>query len=244
MLNCLIRHTLSFKTTTITSITIGAIVVILQSCDYKTQSQSLNIPQTKTLVNNSLENSTDNNKHFFLKDTINSNNPSLSIKNGVYYLDDELLSGILKTYYPRVDMFTFTSFSQGRRQGEYKSFYGNGQVYEIKHYQNAKVSGRHLMYWENGNPKAHYYYIKGQMNGVQKRWYKNGQPFSTLNYKNGKREGEQKAWRENGKLHINNQIINGRTYGLNRASLCYSLKDGQIETKKGYLKITDFKKTK
>ena len=37
----------------------------------------------------------------------------------------------------------------------------------------------------------------------------------------------QKAWRENGKLYINYEVKEGVRYGLQKAALCYTLKNGQ-----------------
>jgi hypothetical protein len=41
----------------------------------------------------------------------------------------------------------------------------------------------------------------------------------------------QKAWRENGKPYINYESKDGHRYGLQKANLCYTLRDGQIKTK-------------
>lgn len=39
----------------------------------------------------------------------------------------------------------------------------------------------------------------------------------------------QKAWRENGKPYINYEVKDGVRYGLQKAALCYTLKNGQTK---------------
>ncbi|MBU2995232.1 hypothetical protein KO500_02255 [Cellulophaga baltica] len=158
-------------------------------------------------------------------DTITYSNLNFSIKNGLFYFKDKKYSGILKKYHPKVKMVVYISVYNGKRHGPYNSYYENGRLCQTKQYKNNKITGRHYIYWKNGNLKISYWYYNGIKEGVQKRWYRDGSPFCEFNYKNGKRNGKQKAWRTSGKLQINNEIINGNTYGLNRASLCYNVQN-------------------
>ena len=173
-------------------------------------------------------------------DTITTSNPDFSIQNGLFYYKDKKYSGILKKLHPRVNMTAYTSVYEGKRHGGYSSFYDSGAPFETKQYKNNRVTGRHLVYWRNGLLKAKYFYYDGKMEGTQKKWYADGSPYYVFNYKNGKREGKQQAWRTSGKLQINNEIINGRTYGLNRASLCFNL-DNEKPELLGYAATTDKK---
>lgn len=162
-------------------------------------------------------------------DTINDSHPDYSINNGLFYFKEKKYSGILKKYHTQVNMITYTSVYQGKRHGPYSSYYDTGALFETKQYKHNRVTGRHYIYWKNGSLKADNWYYNGKMEGTQKKWYADGSPFYVFNYTNGKREGKQKAWRTSGQLQINNEIINGRTYGLNRASLCYNVKNEEPE---------------
>ena len=158
-------------------------------------------------------------------DTITNSDPDFSIKNGLFYFKGKKFSGILKKYHPRVEMIAYTHIYRGKRHGPYSSYYDTGVLFETKQYKENRVTGRHYIYWKNGNLKADNWYYDGKMEGTQKKWYADGSPFYVFNYTNGKRNGKQKAWRTSGKLQINAEIINGRTYGLNRAALCYNVKE-------------------
>ncbi|MDP5062617.1 MAG: hypothetical protein NWP64_11920 [Maribacter sp.] len=160
-------------------------------------------------------------------DTISDTNPNYSIKNGLFYFQGKKYSGILKKYHPRVEMIAYTSVYEGKRHGPYSSYYDTGALFETKQYKHNRVMGRHYIYWRNGSLKADNWYYNGKMEGTQKKWYANGSPFYVFNYTNGKRDGKQQAWRTSGQLQINSEIINGRTYGLNRASLCFNVTNEQ-----------------
>ena len=174
------------------------------------------------------------------KDTITDSNSDFSIKNGLFYFKDKKYSGILKKFHPRVQMIAYTSVFEGKRHGAYNSYYDTGALFETKRYKHNRVTGRHYIYWKNGRLKADNWYYDGKMEGTQKKWYRDGSPFYVFNYKNGKRDGKQKAWRISGKLQINSEIINGRTYGLNRAALCYNLKEEKKQIS-GYAKVREKK---
>jgi hypothetical protein len=45
----------------------------------------------------------------------------------------------------------------------------------------------------------------------------------------GKEEGLQQAWLENGKIYVNYEAKNGRIFGMNRANLCYKLKNEKVQ---------------
>lgn len=159
------------------------------------------------------------------KDTVDASSPDFSIVNGLFYFKNKKFSGILRKYHPKVKMTAYTSVLKGKRHGAYSSFHADGTLFETKQYKQNRITGRQMIYWKNGNLKSNYWYHDGKMEGTQKKWFEDGSPYCIFNYKNGKREGKQQAWRASGKLHINNEIINGRTYGLNRASLCYNVRD-------------------
>ncbi|MDP5105796.1 MAG: hypothetical protein NWQ31_06465 [Polaribacter sp.] len=208
------------------------LIILISACNYSANSENNLSDNQQVFKQRKIE---------IPKDTLNTDNDNFSIKNGTFYKNNVLFSGVLKKYYPHVKMTTYTSVFNGKNEGDYRSFYNDGQPYEIKEYKNNRVHGRHLMYWKNGKLKADYFYKEGKMEGNQKKWYKDGKPYSSFNYINGKREGKQNAWRDTGEMHINSEIVNGKTYGLNRAALCYYVKNDQ-PVRASYIKVDAQKK--
>ena len=99
----------------------------------------------------------------------------------------------------------------------------------LRNYRNGVAYGRHIGYWKNGNKKFDYIYFNDKREGVQKQWYESGSRYYELNFANDQEKGKQKAWRENGKLYINYEVRDGVRYGLQKAALCYTLKDEQLK---------------
>jgi antitoxin component YwqK of YwqJK toxin-antitoxin module len=71
--------------------------------------------------------------------------------------------------------------------------------------------------------------VNGQRHGLQKIWFLNGQLAKRKNLNEGKEEGLQQAWLENGTLYVNYEAKNGRIFGMNRANLCYKLKNEKVQ---------------
>jgi antitoxin component YwqK of YwqJK toxin-antitoxin module len=163
-------------------------------------------------------------------DTINSNDKKLSLVNGIYWYNNKKYAGIIIELYPNGNLKKQFSVYQGMLHGMYRSFYENKMPWEIRSYKNNLSTGKHFGYWPiTGNPKFEYSYYEEKMEGLQKKWYPNGRPYLSLRYANDHEEGLQQGWRDNGKLFLNYEAKDGFRYGLQKATLCYTLKDEQVK---------------
>ena len=89
-----------------------------------------------------------------------------------------------------------------------------------------------MNYFKNGNVFSESNYLNGQRYGLQKTWFLNGPLAKRKNLSKGREEGLQQAWRENGTLYVNYEAKNGPIFGMNRAHLCYSLKNEKVQEAK------------
>jgi antitoxin component YwqK of YwqJK toxin-antitoxin module len=163
------------------------------------------------------------------KDTILVNQANLQLNNGVYFWDKKPFSGYIKENYDEKRLKSIGSYWQGKQEGTTLTFYENGKNRDNRSYKNGLAFGKHLGFWQNGNQKFDFTYVNEQREGEQKQWYENGKSYSFLRFKNDKEDGMQHAWRENGKPYINYEVKDGHRYGLQKAALCYTLKDGKIK---------------
>lgn len=164
-------------------------------------------------------------------DTVLTNDPNLSLTNGLYLYKSKLYSGYILDLYPNKLVKKQMSIYQGMLHGCYKSYYENGKAWETRSYKNNLSTGKHYGFWaENGNPKFEYNYYQEKMEGVQKKWYPSGKQYLVLNYVNDHEDGFQKGWRENGKLFLNYEVKDGIRYGLQKAVLCYTLRDEKLNS--------------
>jgi antitoxin component YwqK of YwqJK toxin-antitoxin module len=165
-------------------------------------------------------------------DTVFVHDKMLALENGIYWYSNKKYAGIIKELYPNGKLKKQFSVYQGMLHGTYKSFYENEKPWEIRSYKNNLSTGKHYGFWvETGKPKFEYTYYEERKEGLQRKWYINGSPFLALNYVNDHEEGLQKGWRENGKPFLNYEVKDGFVYGLQKAALCYSLKDEKFNSK-------------
>ena len=162
-------------------------------------------------------------------DTIFQDQSRLALRNGIYYLDNNVYSGFIKNEYKSNALKSIASYFNGRQHGSTKTFFSNGLMESNRNYRNGLSYGQHIGYWENGNKKFDFIYFNDKREGIQKQWYESGSKYYELSYANDKENGMQKAWRENGKPYINYEVKDGVRYGLQKAALCYTLKNGQTK---------------
>lgn len=165
-------------------------------------------------------------------DTISSDNKNIKLDNGVVYLKGEIYSGFIKENYSPNQVKAVFSFLNGKQHGITISYFLDRKIKHSRSYKDGKSFGKHFGYWENGHQKFDFIYNNDEREGLQKQWYESGTPYSFLTFKDDKEDGMQKAWRENGKPYINYQAKDGRRYGLQKSNLCYTLRDGELKTKK------------
>jgi antitoxin component YwqK of YwqJK toxin-antitoxin module len=163
------------------------------------------------------------------KDTVLLPSQHLKLENGIYYFNKQPFSGYVKEQYENKQVSIVSGFLKGMQHGIATSYYPSGKIRFVRMYKENKSYGRHTGYWENGNQKFAFFYLNDKREGLNKQWYENGQPYAFLNFKDDKEDGMQQAWRENGKPYINYQAKDGFRYGLQKSSLCYTLKDEKFK---------------
>ncbi|MCC6186650.1 MAG: hypothetical protein IT256_05795 [Chitinophagaceae bacterium] len=163
------------------------------------------------------------------QDTVLLGNQYLKLQNGIYYLSGKPFSGYMREQYPNNTLKSIGAYAQGKQHGTTFSFYENAALRDERNYKNGLSYGKHLGFWENGNKKFAFIYHNDKREGLQQQWYESGRPYYALNFANDREDGMQKAWRENGKPYINYEVKEGIRYGLQKAALCYTLKDGKLK---------------
>jgi antitoxin component YwqK of YwqJK toxin-antitoxin module len=151
--------------------------------------------------------------------------------NTTWTLDDQIFSGYAVSYYQDKTLKHKFGILNGKKHGESTRWYSDGGLKQSSFYQYGKLHGAKKA-WSNDESHiliSHLNYTTGKLDGVQKKWYPSGEIFKVLQLKMGEEDGMQKAYRKNGQLFANYEAKDGRIYGLKRASLCYGLKDEEVQ---------------
>lgn len=162
-------------------------------------------------------------------DTISIKSPRLTLRNGIYFLDNRPYSGFIKTKYENEALKNISSCLDGKQHGIAKSFFVNGKLETIRNYRNGLSYGLHYGYWSNGNKKFEFQYFNDKREGIQKQWYESGNQYYELTFSDDRENGMQQAWRENGKIYINYEVKDGIRYGLQKTALCYTLNNEKLK---------------
>lgn len=160
--------------------------------------------------------------------SVNTGDPALLFKNGYWYYDATLFSGIMTDYFKNNTIHSETSFINGKEEGWQQIFFEDGKIAEKRFYRNGQKDSVHTGRWPNGNKRFEYHFNNGIYNGDYKEWYETGEPLKQIHYTNGT-DDWGKGWRQNGKLYMNFVMKDGRRYGLNNSNLCYTVKNGRGE---------------
>lgn len=148
---------------------------------------------------------------------------------GQWFYKEKAFNGFTIAYHKNESISEKTGFFNGKREGKIYKYFTNGSIKTEGSYLQNKLHGIKLNYFKNGNVYSESNYVNGKRHGVQKIWFLNGQLAKKKNLNNGKEEGLQQAWLENGKIYVNYEAKNGRIFGMNRANLCYSLKNEKVQ---------------
>lgn len=159
---------------------------------------------------------------------IESTDQNISFKNGYWFYDQKLFSGIIVERYSNKKIHHITGFVNGKEEGEQQSFFPDGKILEKRFYHKGEKNGTEIGWWENSNKRFEYHFTNGIYNGDYKEWYEDGKPLRWIHYTNGK-DDWGKGWRETGKLFMNYEMKNGRRYGIVNSNLCYTIKNGKGE---------------
>jgi len=153
----------------------------------------------------------------------NADTKSITCKNGIYYNNEQLLTGYLFSLCSDRDTVFSKQIVDGKENGWSKKWYPNHQLAEEKYFVNAQKEGTSIGYWNNGIKRFCYNYKKDMFEGLQQQWFLNGRLYAKANFKNGREEGLQQVWDSAGKLLINYVASNGRNYGNIGKKNCRSL---------------------
>lgn len=148
---------------------------------------------------------------------------------GLVYYQGQPFSGISIDYYNHGIRANQIEYLNGKKHGYYRKWFPSGVLSFESAYKNGKKHGQTRSWWKNKNLRSESNFVDGIASGPQWQWYKSGAKFKRINLVNGKEEGIQQSWRENGKLYNNYEAKNGRIFGLKRSSLCFELKDENIQ---------------
>jgi antitoxin component YwqK of YwqJK toxin-antitoxin module len=148
---------------------------------------------------------------------------------GQWYYNKKPFNGYAVVYHKNKSVSEKIGFFNGKREGSYYKFFKEGSIKNEGYYLQNKLHGIKLNYFKSGKIYSESNYVNGQRHGLQKIWFLNGQLAKRKNLNKGKEEGLQQAWLENGILYVNYEAKNGRIFGMNRANLCYKLKNEKVQ---------------
>ena len=152
----------------------------------------------------------------------------IATKNMVLY-EGKPFSDTAVSYYENGKQAITIDYNNGIRNGYYRKWFDSGLLSFESRYIAGKRNGKTASWWRNGNKRSESNFVNGIAEGSQKEWYMSGAIFKQVNLVAGKENGLQQSWRENGKIYNNYEAKDGRIFGLKRASLCFSLKDEELQ---------------
>ena len=148
---------------------------------------------------------------------------------GQWFYEQQPFNGYAVVYDENDNLVKKIGFFNGKREGTYYRYFADGAIKSEGYYVQNKLHGIKLNYFKNGNVFSESNYVSGQRHGLQKTWFLNGQLAKKKNLSKGREEGLQQAWLANGKIYVNYEAKNGRIFGMNRANLCYQLKNEKLQ---------------
>lgn len=152
-------------------------------------------------------------------------------KNSIWTLNGSPFSGYAQSLFPDGSLQSQFGLLNGKQQQAAKEWFGDGRLKSVANYHQGKLHGEKKTWFANAQHvlSAELNFDNGKPHGVQKKWYATGEVFKILQFNKGREEGLQQAYRKNGALFANYEAKNGRNYGLKRASLCFEVKEKEIQ---------------
>ena len=134
-------------------------------------------------------------------------------------LNGKLLTGIVKSFYPNGNLWSETTYKDGKPDGWRKEYYENGNLQFETTFKDGKQEGLSKGYYPNGNLEGEGTFKDGKPEGLWKEYYENGNLKDEITFKDGKPEGLVKEYYENGKLRQevifeSGQAVSGYNYGI------------------------------
>ena len=85
-------------------------------------------------------------------------------------------------------------------EGENYTYYENGQIYSLTSYKNGKIDGKYNIYYEDNEPAVEKNYVTGKREGKQIGYYIGGQIAGEWNFSGDMKDGHQVFYYTDGKL--------------------------------------------
>ena len=130
----------------------------------------------------------------------------------LYLMDDDFVTGIVRTYYESGKKHEEIPYYKGKKEGLRKIYFENGNLSNEVYYVDDLREGKTTDYYNNGKILRVKTYKNNFGNGEFTEYYRNGQIKVKGNYKDGLRDGEFKFYSENNKylgsvFYKNKEII-------------------------------------
>ena len=130
----------------------------------------------------------------------------------VYLMDDDFVTGIVRTYYESGKKHEEIPYYKGKKEGLRKIYFENGNLSNEVHYFDDSREGKTTDYYNNGKILRVKNYKNNMIDGEFTEYYRNGQIKVKGTYKDDLRDGEFKFYSENNKylgsvFYKNKEII-------------------------------------
>ena len=130
----------------------------------------------------------------------------------VYLMDDDFVTGIVRTYYKNGKKYEEIPYYKGKKEGLRKIYFENGNLSNEVHYFDDSREGKTTDYYNNGKILRVKTYKNNMIDGDFTEYYRNGQIKAKGTYKDNLRDGEFKFYSENNKylgsvFYKNKEII-------------------------------------
>lgn len=130
----------------------------------------------------------------------------LEYRDGLYYKNGMLYSGIHKEYHDNGKISMETSIMNGKEHGMTVFYYRDGTKKEVRSYFEGAKHGLWVTWNEKGVKTAEARYKMGKKDGYWYIWDDNGQKRYEMFYRDGEKAGTWYMWDEEGNL------VNERKY--------------------------------
>lgn len=144
---------------------------------------------------------------------------------GIYTLREVPFTGTSYSVYANNIISEETQFRNGKKHGIVLKYFTDGSISYLAHYINGRLYGESLSWWKNGGLRTISNHNMGVVNGYQYSYYAEGMLFKKQQYILNVETGLQQAWRKNGAIYCNYEVRSGRHFGMEKANLCYSIKN-------------------
>lgn len=130
----------------------------------------------------------------------------LEIKDGKYFINDTLFSGVTYSNHKNGNIKFIGNVENGLEEGEWQYFDSKGTLEATNNLHAGFREGKEISYFPSGEISEETNYIKGKPSGKYKYWFSPNKLKVSGNYFDGLKHGE---WRE---YEMNSDIVKVMTY--------------------------------